>query len=38
MTESQAMKEQVQLLEARGYSRPEAARELGYTWTTINRL
>ena len=29
---------QVQRLKAQGYSRAEAARELGYTWTTINRL
>lgn len=31
-------KNQVQRLKAQGYSRAEAARELGYTWTTINRL
>jgi len=31
-------KDQVQQLKAQGYSRSEAARELGYSWTTINRL
>jgi transcriptional regulator with XRE-family HTH domain len=31
-------KDQVQQLKAQGYSRSEAARELGYAWTTINRL
>ncbi|VVP91715.1 hypothetical protein PS925_01455 [Pseudomonas fluorescens] len=38
VAEARERKDQVQLLKAQGYSRAEAARELGYTWTTINRL
>jgi len=38
VAEARERKDQVQRLKAQGYSRAEAARELGYTWTTINRL
>lgn len=31
-------KEQVQLLKAKGYSRAQAARQLGYSWTAVDRL
>lgn len=38
VAEARERKVQVQRLKAKGYSRAEVARELGHTWTTINRL
>lgn len=38
VAEARERKDQVQRLKVQGYSRAEAARELGYAWTTINRL
>lgn len=38
VTESRLRKEQVQKLKAQGCSRAAVARELGCTWTTVNRL
>lgn len=38
IAEARDRKGQVQRLKAEGYSRAEAARELGYSWTTVDRL
>jgi DNA invertase Pin-like site-specific DNA recombinase len=38
VTESRLRKQQVQKLKVQGYSRAAVARELGCTWTTVNRL
>jgi DNA invertase Pin-like site-specific DNA recombinase len=38
VAEARERKDQVQRLKAQGYSRAQTARELGCSWTTVDRL